>query len=131
MADRNKDFMAGRNGADELAMAIVGVALVLFVINLFAQVTPLTVIVLVLIAYAAFRMVSTKVDDRAEENDAFKDLIAPILPWLKNPKAAKEEHDKYVHATCPNCHQHVRVPRGKGHLRVTCPQCHQKFDVQS
>ncbi len=32
---------------------------------------------------------------------------------------------------CENCRTRMRVPTGKGKLRVTCPQCRHEFDLQS
>ena len=36
---------------------------------------------------------------------------------------------KYFH--CPQCRQQLRVPRGKGRLRVTCTRCGNKFEIKS
>lgn len=129
--DRLYAFMRGRNGADELAVAIVAIAVVLGVIDMFVRWTPLTVVVILLFAYVVFRMFSTNLKSRRDENEAFVDVIGPVRPWLRNPRAAFAESRQYKHAACPNCHQRVRIPRGKGHVRVTCPQCKQKFDITS
>lgn len=131
LQDRLHAFMRGRNGADELAVAIVVLALILSVIDMFVRWTPLTVLVFLLFAYAVFRTLSPDVRARRGENEAFVDIIGPIRPWLRDPRAAFNENRQYKHATCPNCHQRVRIPRGKGHVRVTCPQCRQKFDIKS
>lgn len=129
--DRLHAFMRGRNGADELAVSIVVLAVILGVIDMFARWVPLTVVVALLFSYAIFRIISTNVKARRGENEAFADVIGPVRPWLRNPRAAFVENRQYKHASCPNCHQRVRIPRGKGHVRVTCPQCRQKFDITS
>ena len=41
------------------------------------------------------------------------------------------ENMAYLEVECPHCGQMVRVPRGKGAIRVTCPRCHEKFDTRS
>lgn len=125
------DFMRGRNGADELSNAAVCLAVILLVINLFGRWMFLSVIVLLLLAYAIFRMVSTDIGARQKEADSFGAAVGPVRPWLRDPATAWQESREYKHGTCPNCHQHVRVPRGKGLLRVTCPQCKQKFEIKS
>ena len=48
-----------------------------------------------------------------------------------NPRAAWGELRAYKHVRCGSCRQKVRVPRGKGRLRVTCPKCGTKFEVRS
>ena len=134
MADfKNKveDFMRGRNGADELGIATLELAVILAIVNIFANNTVLYVLILLLIAYAVFRMVSTDVNRRRKESMAFASKLGPARPWITNPAAALRNARTYKHATCPNCHQRVRVPRGKGHIRITCPRCKQKFDIHS
>lgn len=125
------DWMRGRNGADELSLFVVLVALILIIIDIFARQTWLILLALVLVAYTWFRMSSRKIAQRQDENARFVKLIGPVAPWLRDPRGAAKEHKSYKHAACPNCGQKIRVPRGKGHLRVTCPKCHEKFDVQS
>lgn len=134
MADfKNKveDFMRGRNGADELGIATLELAVILAIVNIFANNTVIYVLILLLIAYAVFRMVSTDVNRRRKESMAFASKLGSARPWITNPAAALRNARTYKHATCPNCHQRVRVPRGKGHIRITCPRCKQKFDIHS
>ena len=125
------EFMRGRNGADELGVACLELAVILAVINIFVGNDVIYVITLVLLAYAIFRMLSTNVNQRRRESMAFAEKLGPVRPWISNPAAAYKNARTYTHATCPNCHQRVRVPRGKGHIRITCPRCKQKFDLHS
>jgi hypothetical protein len=126
-----EEFMRGRNGADELGVACLELAVILAIINIFAGNGVIYVITLALLAYAIFRMVSTNVNQRRRESMAFAEKLGPVRPWISNPAAAYKNARTYKHATCPNCHQRVRVPRGKGHIRITCPCCKQKFDLHS
>ncbi|MCH4084712.1 MAG: zinc-ribbon domain-containing protein [Olsenella sp.] len=126
-----EEFMRGRNGADELGVACLELAVILAIINIFAGNGVIYVITLALLAYAIFRMVSTNVNQRRRESMAFAEKLGPVRPWISNPAAAYRNARTYKHATCPNCHQRVRVPRGKGHIRITCPRCKQKFDLHS
>ena len=59
------------------------------------------------------------------------EFIGPVRPWLRNPAKAMGEARAYKHLKCPECGQRVRVPRGKGKIRVRCPQCKTKFDARS
>jgi hypothetical protein len=125
------EFMRGRNGADELCLATLEVAVLLVIINFFANNIVLSILSLALVAYGVFRIVSTNVNQRRRESMAFAEKLGPVRPWISNPAAAFKNVRTYKHATCPNCHQKVRVPRGKGHIRVSCPRCAQKFDLKS
>lgn len=133
-ADLNRraaEFMRGRNGADELAVCAGILALVLAVINIFAHQAWLTVVVVLLVAYAVFRILSTDAVSRRKENEAVMERIGPARLWLRNPSAALKESREYKHARCSRCNQVVRVPRGKGLVRVTCPRCGEKFELRS
>ena len=61
-------FMRGRNGVDELGMLTVEVALILGIVNAFARQLWLGVVVVALLAYAVFRVVSTNVGQRRKES---------------------------------------------------------------
>lgn len=134
--EANKDnplrgFMTGRYGSDELGMLLSFGALVLVIINLFLNSYVLTAAILVLVIAEGARYVSRNVEARRMENDLFFQRVPGLKPWLQNPSAAAQEFRSYKHLSCPNCHRRVRVPRGKGRLKVTCPQCHQSFDARS
>lgn len=130
-SERLTAWMRGRYGADELGNVAVGISVVLLLINLIAHTRVLSVIALVLALYACWRMSSKGIAQRRAENRAFLKLIGPAARLLKNPKGTIDERRSYRHLTCPSCGQQMRVPRGKGKMRVTCPKCHQKFDARS
>ena len=124
-------WLRGRQGPDDLAMACVYLALLLVIINIFAHAGWLGWLALALIVYAGFRIQSKNLGSRSRENAAFLKAIGPARPWLQNPKAAAAEAKQYKHVKCTHCGQKVRVPRGKGRLRVMCPKCHEKFEVKA
>ena len=125
------EWLKGRQGPDDLAVSSVNLAVVLVLVNVFARQAWLGWLALALVLYAMFRIQSTNLGARSRENASFLKALGPVRPWVQNPKAALAEHKAYKHAACPSCKQRVRVPRGKGKLRVTCPACHTKFEVKS
>ena len=38
---------------------------------------------------------------------------------------------QYKYLLCPQCTQRLRVPRGKGRIRVTCTNCGNVFETKS
>ena len=130
------DWMRGRQGPDDLARFSVDLAIVVLVVNLVlgllgVNASWLAWVELALVAYAVFRMLSRNLAARSRENAAFLKAVGPARPWLQNPRAAWAELRSYKHVRCASCKQRIRVPRGKGRLRVTCPRCHTKFEVRS
>ena len=49
----------------------------------------------------------------------------------ENNRASKKGGTVYCYYYCPNCKQQVRVPAGKGKVRITCPRCQHKFETYS
>lgn len=125
------DWLQGRQGPDDLARFSVDVAAVLVIVNFFARTSWLGWVALALLVYSMFRIQSKNLGARSRENASFLRLLGPVRPWVQNPKAAFAEVKGYKHAKCSSCGQRVRVPRGKGTLRVSCPKCHTKFEVKS
>lgn len=125
------EWLRGRQGPDDLAVFSMNLAIVIVVVNLFARVSVLGWIALALIAYSMFRIQSKNLSSRSRENAAFLKALGPARPWVQNPRAAWTELRTYKHVRCSSCRQKVRVPRGKGKLRVTCPACKTKFEVKS
>lgn len=125
------NWMRGRNGSDELGNSVIALALLLLIINIFAGIPALSLIALALTGYACWRMSSKNIAARRAENRAYLVAIGPAAYWVSNPKETFEEFRNYKHLTCPSCGKTMRVPRGKGNLRVTCPSCGTKFEAKS
>lgn len=125
------EWLRGRQGPDDLAVFSVDLAVVIVLVNVFARTGWLGWVALALVAYAMFRIQSRNLAARSRENAAFLKALGPARPWLQNPRAAWGELRAYKHVRCSSCKQRVRVPRGKGRLRVTCPRCKTKFEVRS
>jgi len=121
----------GRCGLDELGTAFCLVAVLLILINLFAKQQWLLWLALAALAYVLWRMSSKNLERRRQENAAFMRRLGPARKWLKNPVATAQDEATHVRLTCPTCGQVVRVPRGKGRIRVTCPKCKGKFEARS
>lgn len=49
----------------------------------------------------------------------------------KKKRPTLQELRQYKYFVCPQCAQRLRVPRGKGRLRVTCTRCGNRFEVKS
>jgi DNA-directed RNA polymerase subunit RPC12/RpoP len=132
-ADRHDDFLEDRSGSDALSVTCVVIAAILIVLGIaFPGVrTGLNIFAILLLAYALWRISSKDVAARRAENEAFLKALGPVGRWTRSPKAEWKEARTYKHVRCSSCGQKIRVPRGKGHLRVTCPKCGQKFEVKA
>ena len=123
-------FMYGRNGSDQLNIALLVVYLVLWLVGsliasalnsaLLLSVVNFLMTVLAVIIF--WRMLSKNLAKRRAENAKFLTWWYPIKNRITGAKArrADKEH-KYF--TCRTCKTICRVPAGKGKIVITCPKC--------
>lgn len=131
MRERFARFMAGRNGNDQLNLFLLGVAVVLAVVSAFFRSggfgSFLSVVVLALLAYVYFRMLSRNVYKRREENGKFMRFRYDMEGRLRAAKERWVQRKDYKFFSCPSCHTNLRVPRGKGKIKIVCRKCGTSF----
>lgn len=123
---RLQSFFAGRNGADALSKATSAAAIVLLLISMvFRGVVSsvLWALAFVFLALTYFRMFSRNIWKRREENQKFLTRTAPIRRKLNQWKLRWRQRNLYAFFKCPQCGTVLRVPKGKGRIRVTCKSC--------
>lgn len=136
----NRQFNSGRNGADELSVTLIvaGILLILAypVFTLLYLKVIFAVAGVALIALAVLRALSTNVGKRRAENDRFTNFFKHTgseerrreREEKKARKAKRKENEKiYAYFFCPKCKKELRVPRGRGKIKITCPNCSEQF----
>ena len=116
MGDSIRRFMAGRNGVDTLAWTLCITGLVLNLIGSLAKLPFLTFLAYIPLILALFRTFSRDTARRYEENERFRQFFLRIK--------GRRDH---CYFKCPACKTLVRVPRGKGKIRISCPSCRETF----
>ena len=103
-----------------------------------------------LLVFAVIRLFGgNRPDKRNQENMRFLSAAVSVRDFFRNlfsgkagaqrthraHKARKNptwsEIKQYKYFICPQCTQRLRVPRGKGKLRVTCTRCGNVFEIKS
>ena len=114
-----RSFMAGRYGTDRLNMVILCTGLVASLLSMVSVSAQMNMILFVIsygmMIWAIWRSLSRNTYKRYQENRKFLQFFDRL----------KDRQHRYF--DCPNCHQMVRVPRGKGKIAITCPRCREKF----
>ena len=124
-------FMYGRNGSDQLNMALLLCYLVLLLLEAFLGRIDgvrivLEVITLLLSVVIIFRMFSKALDKRRAENAKFLAWWRPVKNRISIARQqGKDKDHKYF--VCKNCKTVCRVPAGKGKVEITCPKCGRKI----
>jgi len=125
-----RQFMMGRNGADQLSWTTLLTGLVLNLLSSAFNSTLLSLLSLVLMVYTIFRMFSRQLNKRRAENARFLSLTRSIRRKTSSSLAhLKDKEHRYFR--CPSCKQQMRVPRGKGRIQVTCRSCGATFEEKS
>lgn len=122
--------MAGRYGADQFGRFLSGAALVLLIVNLFVRGVVgqiLYFLVLAVLVYNIFRMFSKNTAARYKENVAYLKLKNRVVGRYANLRRRIRESKTHRFYKCPTCKTTVRVPKGKGKIRITCPKCGASF----
>lgn len=141
MKERLRKFMEDRYGADELNrfLTLCGWVLLLigFVLSgIDSKVALIAGSVLVtlswaLLIYSLFRTFSKRTQERTSENYKYFVCKNKVLCWFRRLKARWQDRKTHRYFRCPQCKATVRVPRGKGKIRITCPKCKHQFVKKS
>lgn len=131
MKEKFLRFMAGRYGADQLSRFLSFTALALIVLNIFFRSNVLWVLSLVLLVLVYVRMFSKNFERRRRENERFLQIKNKLTGGFKNWTDRRKQSKDYVFFRCPSCHAMLRVPRGKGKIRVTCRKCGNAFEKKT
>ncbi|MBE5780698.1 MAG: hypothetical protein E7328_02605 [Clostridiales bacterium] len=121
-----RQFMYGRYGTDQLTIAMLILSIVLFIASRISGVGFINYIGLGVLAICYFRMFSKNTSARYKENQKFMKLWGPMGRGLSGFLARRKDHT-HAYYKCPNCKLRVRVPRGKGKIKIKCPECKTEF----
>ena len=116
-------FMIGRYGPDHLSIAMIILAFILSLLNAILWHAPLLYISYFVFGLTIYRMLSRNIERRRAENDKFIRYWWPIRSKIKRIIQKIKDKRKYVYYRCPTCKTRLRVPKGKGKIRITCPKC--------
>ena len=130
MRERLARFMAGRNGNDQLNNFLLILEMILILLSIFIPGRVgkyLYIAVLALLVYIYFRMFSRNITKRREENGKYIRLNYRIDAAYRVRRERWVQRKDYKFFTCPSCRTTLRVPRGKGQIRIVCRKCGNTF----
>lgn len=135
MKQKLKDFLSGRNGSDALARfeSLLSLAFILVSIMLRKQVRgPLSSLMLTLsvvcLSLSYFRTISRNLPKRQAENARYLAQKQRVTEFLGMKGEQFRQRRSYRFYKCPGCKATMRVPRGKGRVRIICRKCGYSFE---
>ncbi len=123
-------FMMGRNGNDSLnRFLLLADVLLLLIASLTKGAVSrlLTPLALVLIVLTYYRMFSRDVVRRSAENARYLQEKGRVLSSLRILRDRWQQRKDYKFFTCPACKTTLRVPKGRGRVKIVCRKCGNSF----
>lgn len=120
-------FLVGRYGPDQLGFVLV---ILSFLLSLFGQLfrwTPLLLLSWLVLFFAFYRIFSHKIEVRRKENEKLMVLWYTVSQRFQKQKARRADKRTHRYYHCPQCRQMLRVPKGRGKIKITCPKCGTQF----
>ena len=87
----------------------------------------LYVIAFIPLGWSLFRSFSKNVYKRQQERYAYLRFIEKTKTAIRVRKRMLAEFKTHRYFKCPQCKTYLRVPKGKGKIKITCPNC--KTDI--
>ena len=138
LGERFRRSMVGRYGVDALGRALSIGGCVLLLVSLFtggvgngALSSLFTLAAGAAILWCYIRVLSRNYSKRAAENQKYLNLRSKVTGWFSLHRDCLRQRKEYAFFRCPSCRQMVRVPRGKGKIRITCRRCGFAFEKKT
>ncbi len=123
-------LMYGRYGTDQLNFALLILYFILYILSALFHSDLLSLLSVLCLIFAFYRMFSRQLERRRTENAKFLDMVGPFIRKYRVHKSRRRDKD-HRYFRCPNCGQHLRVPKGKGKISITCRNCGVSFEEKT
>lgn len=127
---RTARFMAGRNGNDALNRFLLVCDLILLLLSSLLR-GPFFLLALALLGYIYFRMLSRNVYKRQDENGRYLRAKYKLQSRLRLVGERWKQRRDYKFFVCPSCRATLRVPKGRGKIKIVCRKCGTSFTGKS
>lgn len=122
--------MAGRNGNDNLSRFLCVAICIVLVLSMLVEGAVSRVmwfLALIGMAYVYYRMFSRDTAKRREENRKYLRLTAKVRGYFTGVRERFSQRKEFLFFKCPECRTMLRVPRGKGKIKIVCRKCGNSF----
>lgn len=123
LGSKMESWLYGRYGYDELSQCLSVAALVCLLVGVFFYPGIFTTIALVLYLSVMLRTYSKNISKRQREREAYLRLTGPVRSWFSLQKRKFADRKTHRYYRCSQCKTALRVPKGKGKIKIRCPKC--------
>ena len=132
--DRLARFFYGRNGTAHLCRFLLWESIILVILSMIftkfvnpAVGSVMWMLGLISLVYCYFRMLSKNIYKRQQENQRYLQKSAKIRGWFSLQRDKIKYRKDYSFFFCPSCKPVLRVPKGKGKIKIKCHKCGEVF----
>ncbi len=122
-----RNLMVGRQGVDQLSLALVWTGLGLYVLSALLGSGLLSLVSMAVYGYTLFRVFSRNTEKRSAENRRYLTRKNRMQTNAKQARTRFNNRKQYKYFRCPSCKAWLKLPRGAGVVTVTCGRCHNSF----
>lgn len=130
-----EQIFLGRSGMDQLNKTLLAGAVFCCLVSRMASFMMLRTLLyyacLLMAALCVVRAMSRNLERRYAENQRFLAKFGRIRGFRESWYVRLDQKRQYKIFKCPSCGVKLRVPRGKGRLRINCRQCGASFEKKS
>lgn len=133
MRDKLQKFMYGRNGTDRLSRFTSIMAVVFLLLSMIIRGMREVFFVLALAAliFTYYRTFSKNLAARRKENNDFINFGFRVKEKFRLRRDMWSQRKEFRFFKCPSCGAMLRVPRGKGKIRIVCKKCGTAFEKRT
>lgn len=127
-------FMYGRNGVDALYRFGSYSGIIILFVSMFLSGVLQSVILflaLVIIVFTYYRVFSKNLSARRAENAKYLRFKQRLKDELKLRRDMWKQRKEYKFFKCSSCKAVLRVPKGKGKIRIVCRKCGTAFEKKT
>lgn len=121
--NKYRKFMYGRYGNDELNFALIVLSLLLSLVSNFDKLWFFYFISIIPVAVAAWRFISRNTNARYNERIKFISAVSFFKDRFIKIKSRSQDRKTHRFYTCKKCKAKLRLPKGRGKIKITCPKC--------
>ena len=122
-----RSMMGGRNGADQLSMALLWLGFAIYLLGTVAGLGVVAAISWVAYGLCIFRIFSRNRAKRVAENRRYLAWKNGLTTRWKQARARFRKRKQFKYFKCPGCKAWLKLPRGAGVVTVTCGRCQNSF----
>lgn len=123
IGSKMQSFMYGRYGFDELSQFLMRIAFVCIIAGLFIYPGFFCGLAMALYLITMLRTYSKNTAKRQREREAYLRMTNPVRNWFGLQKRKFSERKTHRYYKCNQCKTSLRVPKGKGKIKIRCPKC--------